>query len=340
MAVYNGGELLQGAIESVLNQTHTDFEFIIIDDGSTDDSGRTIQAYAKRDTRIRAFNQENQGLSKSLNRGLLLAQGKYIARQDHDDLSLPERFKLQHQYLEENPECALLGTAAEIWDIDRPTGRYHDHPTENGLLKFRLIFDNPFVHTSIMFRRSVVDDVGFYSTDPMREPPEDFEYFSRIAKNYQISNLPERLVIYREVPGSISSELRLQNSNKGDKSAFRDRMALISAENLAHQNNLAFINNICIDFGRLLHGSDALKRNNLNINAMKRMVKNAFIALNKNNINFTDEHEAAIEILYTRYYSFRNLNPIQQLKFVFSGLDEFKFVCLLTAKKILNLFFR
>ena len=335
MAIYNGGELLQSAIDSVLNQTYSDFEFIIIDDGSTDDSGRIIQAYAKRDTRIRAFNQENQGLSKSLNRGLLLAQGKYIARQDHDDLSLPERFKLQHKYLEENPECALLGTAAEIWDIDRPTGRYHDHPTENGLLKFRLIFNNPFVHTSIMFRRSVINDIGFYSTDPMREPPEDFEYFSRIAKNYQISNLPNRLVIYREIPGSISSELRLPSSNESDKSVFRDRMALICAENLAYQNNLAFVNNICIDFGRLLHGGGVLKGKNLNINAMKRLVKHAFITLNKNNKNFTEEYEAALEILYSRYYSFRNLNLIQQLKFVFSGLDEFRFVIFLAAKKIL-----
>jgi glycosyltransferase involved in cell wall biosynthesis len=338
MAVYNGGELLQSAIESVLNQTLTDFEFIIIDDGSTDDSGCIIQTYAKRDTRIRAFNHENQGLSKSLNRGLLLAQGKYIARQDHDDLSLPERFRLQHKYLEENHECALLGTAAEIWDIAGPTGRYHDHPTENGLLKFNLIFNNPFVHTSIMFRRSIIEDIGFYSTDPMREPPEDFEYFSRIAKIYQISNLQERLVIYREVPGSISSELRLPSSNESNKSVFRDRMALICAENLAYQNSLPFPNNICIDFGKIIHGCGISERNNLNINAIKKLIRQAFIALNKNNTILTEDYRAALEMLYSRYYSFRNLSAIQQLKFIFSGFDEFKFVSLLTAKKIINFF--
>ena len=145
MAVKNGGDLVKEAIDSILIQSLTNFEFIIINDGSTDETLRTLQAY--RDPRILVVSQENQGLAKALNKGLMLARGKYIARQDHDDISLPTRLEKQVQYLEQHPRVGLLGTAAQIWSLTGSTGRFHDHPSASGVLAFELLFNNPFVHT-------------------------------------------------------------------------------------------------------------------------------------------------------------------------------------------------
>lgn len=113
MATYNRSEkFLSRSIESILSQTYKDFEFIIIDDGSTDQTAKIVQAYAQKDNRIRFFkNKENRGLIYSLNKGIDLARGKYIARMDDDDISLPERLEKQFKYMEKNPDIALVGTA-------------------------------------------------------------------------------------------------------------------------------------------------------------------------------------------------------------------------------------
>lgn len=223
MAVKNGGQLMREAIDSILNQTFADFEFIIINDGSTDNTLEILGEYD--DPRIKVYSQENRGVARSANRGMALVQGKYIARQDHDDISLPTRLEKQVEYLEAHPECGLLGTAAEIWSPTGPTGRYHDHPTSSPLLKFELIFNNPFVHSSIIFRRDVIKLVGLY--DPTT-PLDDYHFISRVSRSYLVSNLAERLVIYRENDNSLSSGLRSDSENN-----LRQKLALISGENLA-----------------------------------------------------------------------------------------------------------
>ena len=249
MAVKNGGDLIAGAIQSILDQTHSDFELIIINDGSTDSTLETLTQF--NDSRMVVISQENQGLAKSLNRGISLAKGQYIARQDHDDLSLPQRLEKQLAYMQAHPLCGLLGTGSQIWTLEGPTGRYHDHPCDPGVLAFELLFNNPFVHTSWMIRKEVIEQVGFYTTDPTREPPEDYELVSRIVRKFDVANLPERLVVYREMQNSMSSLIRPKNLVLNNP--FSERLALISSENIAFATNQLMSNVDATNFGALTH---------------------------------------------------------------------------------------
>lgn len=249
MAVKNGGSLVAGAIDSIMNQTYANLELIIINDGSTDNTLEILGQFD--DPRIQVVSQENQGLAKSLNRGISLAKGRYIARQDHDDLSLPMRLEKQLAYMESHPRCGLLGTGSQIWTMEGPTGRFHDHPCDSGVLAFELLFNNPFVHTSWMFRREVIDLVGLYTNDPQREPPEDYEYASRIARHFDVANLPDRLVVYREMQNSMSSLIRPKNLVLNNP--FSERLALISSENIAYVTKQVLPNLDAKNFGALTH---------------------------------------------------------------------------------------
>ena len=222
LPVYNGAADVQRAVQTILEQSWSDFELIIINDGSKDASAEVLEGL--RDARIRLYHQDNRGLAATLNRGIGLARGRYIARQDHDDLSLPDRLARQVAYLEAHPDCVLLGTAAEIRVGDVPDGRAHQHPTDHGALVFELLFNNPFVHSSVMMRKDAVQRAGGYSEDPKRQPPEDYELWSRLARQGRVANLAEQLLIYREVPGSMS---------RVGPNPFQDRLVTISAENLA-----------------------------------------------------------------------------------------------------------
>lgn len=222
LPVYNCPNYVRLAIDSMLAQTFTDFELIAIDDGSRDATPEVLRRI--EDPRVRIVAQENRGLPATLNRGIELARGEYVARQDHDDYSHPERLARQVAYLDAHPACALVGTWAEIIEGETATGRVHAHSCENVALKLELLFDNPFVHSSVMMRRAVVTEEGGYSTDRDRQPPEDYELWSRIARNHELANLSEVLHTYREVSGSMS---RL------GPAPFRRRLVRLSAENLA-----------------------------------------------------------------------------------------------------------
>jgi CheY-like chemotaxis protein len=228
LPVYNGATDVPAAIASVLGQSFGDFELIAIDDGSPgDDSLEVLNRIASEsgDARLKVVAlTPNRGLAGALNHGLSLARGRYIARQDQDDISLPDRLQRQVAFLEANPACGMVGTRAEIWQDEKPTGRFHDHPTDTGRLKLDLLSNNPFVHSSVMLRRDVFAAVGEYCTDRSRQPPEDYELWSRVARHCDVANLPERLLIYREVPTSMSRDAA---------NPFRDKVLMIAAENIA-----------------------------------------------------------------------------------------------------------
>ena len=202
LPVYNCERYLADAIDSILSQTFSDFEFIIIDDGSSDRSSEVMAGFG--DLRIRIIQQENRGLAATLNRGIGLATGKYIARQDADDLSHPDRLAMQVAHMEAQPDCVLLGTWAEIIEVDRLVNRFHRHSVEDAELRYLMLFNNPFVHSSVMLRKSSLSRVGGYTTEPDRQLTEDFELWSRLARVGSIANLGEVLVSYREIPGSLS----------------------------------------------------------------------------------------------------------------------------------------
>ena len=244
LSVRNGGVDLPKAVDSILTQTLTNFELIAINNGSTDGTAAYLDSIS--DSRVRVFHQEDAGLAAALNRGISLARGRYIARQDHDDLADTSRIAKQVEFLDAHPDYGMIGTRAEIWIGDAPSGRFHDHPAEDQLLRFDLLFNNSFVHSSVMMRKSALDRVGVYSTDPARQPPEDYELWSRIARHYRVANLAERLTVYREVSSSMSRD---------GVRPFVEKLVTISSENLAHVTGAAVPQPIHVDIAALIHGA-------------------------------------------------------------------------------------
>ena len=169
------------AIESILAQTFNEFELLILDDGSTDETPEVIKKY--NDSRIRKFRHPNRGLAGTLNVGIQYSRGEFIARQDQDDVSHPERLCKQVEFFERHPLIGLVGTWAQIIEGDRLVERYHRHPSAPEELRYALLFNNPFVHSSVMLRKSVLDAVGGYSTDRDRQPPEDIAHASGAPEN-------------------------------------------------------------------------------------------------------------------------------------------------------------
>ncbi len=269
LSVRNGGADLPKALGTILNQSFSDFEVIAINNGSSDGTHVFLDKVA--DPRVRVYHQDDRGLSAALNRGISLARGRYIARQDHDDWALPTRLAKQVAFLDANPDHALLGTRAEIWVGDRPTGRFHDHPTEDAELRFALLFKNYMVHSSVMMRKAALDQVGVYTTDPSRQPPEDYELWSRIARRFRVANLAERLTIYREVPTSMSRE---------NVDPFKEKLILITAENLAMAaDGTSKPGRIHLDIACLAHNAPEKVSPTANIGEMCAVISRAGAAI-------------------------------------------------------------
>ena len=267
MPVYNGADYLAESIETILGQTLQSFEFLILNDGSKDGSQAILEDYAARDPRIRVVQQANMGLAATLNKGMAMAQGEFIARQDQDDLSAPERLEKQLAYMQAHPKCALLGTRASIWADRTPTDRAHDHPVLNTVLKLDLLFNNPFVHSSVMLRRQAVLDLGGYTTDRERQPPEDYELWARIGRAARVANLPERLLVYREAPQSMS---------RTGENPFQSRLVLLSAENVALTSGLAEPDQHCRDIAALMHRSTEGRSRRQDLAAMEAVLQRCF----------------------------------------------------------------
>jgi hypothetical protein len=204
MTVYNGLPYLFEAIESILNQTYTDFEFLIVDDASTDGSVEVIQSY--RDTRIRLVrNSVNLGQAQSLNRGLEEADGDYVARLDQDDRSHPDRLAEQVSAFENKPSLSIVGTwGRRIDGHGKPTGDRRGTVNNRGDFIGQLLVRRcPFLHPSIMFRRWPILEVGGY--DPTFAPAEDYELWTRLAaKGMHAFVIPQTLVEFRVHGGQQS----------------------------------------------------------------------------------------------------------------------------------------
>jgi glycosyltransferase involved in cell wall biosynthesis len=260
LPVYNCPRYVGNAIESVFAQSYSDYEFIIIDDGSTDETPSVLARY--KDPRIRLITQANRGLAATLNRGIELASGRYIARQDQDDVSYADRFARQVEYLEAHPACGLVGTWAVIWNENGRTGRQHRHPSDNALLQYALLLNNPFVHSSVMIRKAALDRVGAYSTDNQRQPPEDFELWSRIAREFEVFNVPEVLHLYRELSGSMSRD---------GPSPFMEHLVTVSAENIAWAAGCDSADPHVVNIAALVHGAVHRLQGEADFDAMKEI---------------------------------------------------------------------
>jgi glycosyltransferase involved in cell wall biosynthesis len=200
MAVFNGEEFLHESVESILQQTYKDFEFIIIDDGSSDRTRVIMDEYD--DPRIVRINHPNNlGLVRSLNDGLSTAQGKYMARMDVDDISLEDRFEKQIHYLETHPDTKLLGGQVKEIGI-RKTGSISELPLSYPHICWKMCFSNPFRHPTIMADLSIIKSIHGYQN---YQASEDYDLWQRLAETSKVENLQDVLVFYRNHGKNLSS---------------------------------------------------------------------------------------------------------------------------------------
>ncbi len=202
MPIHDGEAFVAGAIESILGQTFRDFEFLIIDDESTDKSIEIIASYD--DPRIRLVrNEERLRLIRTLNRGLELARGKYVARMDADDVSLPERLERQVAFMEANPAVGACGTwAVTIGDVDGAVWRY---PEGAEGIRCRLLFDSAISHPTVCMRRDAFARHRL-QFDEAYPHAEDYELWSRASEAFPLANLASVLLRYRTHAGSVSRQ--------------------------------------------------------------------------------------------------------------------------------------
>jgi glycosyltransferase involved in cell wall biosynthesis len=205
MSVHNGLPYVDDAVESILRQTFTEFEFVIVDDASNDGTAEYLRGV--QDPRVRLLSlSENIGLTAALNRGLRETCGEFVARQDADDWSDPQRLAKQVAYLQANPRCAVVGSQAQLVDDRGRSLGKKNFPLKHDGICFAHLFDNCLAHSAAMFRRSIVAEAGGY--DEAWEASQDYELWSRLSVRAKLANLPQRLVTLRVREGSITQTHR------------------------------------------------------------------------------------------------------------------------------------
>ncbi|MBR7130967.1 MAG: glycosyltransferase [Lentisphaeria bacterium] len=218
MPVYNAEKFLQQSIDSILQQSFADFEFLICDDCSVDDSAEILRRAALTDKRVKLFrNEKNSGVTYSLNRLLQEVSSPFIVRMDADDIALPDRLKKQYEFMQNHPEVAVAGGDLEIIDENNNTlgMRYYLRSWQE--IKKQMMCRSPLAHPAVIMRKSVIDRLGGYLEQP---GCEDYYLWLRIVENgYELANLPETLLRYRlsahqikqrDMKKSLLSTIRLQ----------------------------------------------------------------------------------------------------------------------------------
>jgi glycosyltransferase involved in cell wall biosynthesis len=280
MSVYNSEKYLEEAIESILAQTYTNFEFIIINDGSTDGSLNIIQEYMKNDKRIVLITRENKGLPYSLNEGIEKAKGKYIARMDADDISLPTRFEEQVKFMEENQDIGVCGTWAEVFGDNRKNELLR-HPTIHEELKVRLLFSVCFAHPTVMIRKIILDKYNLkYNIEYVNA--QDYELWSRVSAVTKLANISKILLRYRVVNDSITV---IANNEKKElrykllSGVFNSYIEKLNIKNTEDENKLHFIIGL----------NERIKKENIDLQFLNRYL-NKLIKENNNTYTFDNKY--------------------------------------------------
>ncbi|NMC36401.1 glycosyltransferase family 2 protein [Candidatus Beckwithbacteria bacterium] len=299
LPVYNCETYLYQSITSILEQSYHNFELIIINDQSEDKSKNIIKSF--KDKRIKYIeNKKNLGIAKSLNIGIKQAKGMYIARHDGDDWSKRTLFKKQVDFLEKNQEYGLLGTWAEIWAENTKTDRFHKHPLNSLALKTALLFDNPFVHSSVMIRKKILDVVGLY--DESLSCAQDYELWSRIARVSQIANLPEILQIYREISTGVSQTKK----DEVAKNVIKQNIVNIDYFYRAQNHKQAIRT-----FANFLHNNCKTVKSPLDFNTYKKIINTSISNIISQNPGIQFEQKEIQNIVkqnfkQAKYYYFRH----------------------------------
>lgn len=221
MATHNGSRFIKEAIDSVLRQTYRNFEFIVIDDASSDGGVDVVSSLA--DDRIRLVsNAEWLGLTKSLNRGIMMAHGEYVARIDDDDVwAGRDKLEKQVSFMRKNEKIGVCGTQNIVID-DRGNELYRlCYETEDGVIKQRMLGRNQFPHSSVLIRKTALDEVGLY--DERYRYAQDFELWLRIGTKYELANLPDVHIKQRVNPRGVTSRKNMRQFLAFLKTAYKYR---------------------------------------------------------------------------------------------------------------------
>jgi glycosyltransferase involved in cell wall biosynthesis len=214
MPVYNAEKYLEKAVASILGQSCVDFELIMVDDGSTDGSSAMLESFRQKDARVIVQKHpQNQGIAVALNSGLALARGRYIARMDADDISLPDRFEKQVAFLEKHPEIDILGSAVQLIDQRGEKIGTLSAPLGDLAIRWSGLFSSSFLHPTVMLRRSVIVEHNIHYRVPM-DQSEDHDFFTQLLEHAHGANLAERLLLYRIHSSSVTSYYNRKNLNR------------------------------------------------------------------------------------------------------------------------------
>ncbi|MGH7156963.1 MAG: glycosyltransferase family 2 protein [Candidatus Saccharimonadales bacterium] len=219
MTVYNGERYLAEAIDSILSQTFTDFEFLIVDDGSTDKTSSIIQSFA--DPRIILIKHKNIGVAASCNKAIQKAKGTYIARQDADDVSMSNRLEAQVILLNENSDIHLVGSNIKLVDKKLNFMSYSNLLTHPDDLHLGLVFSNQIAQGAVMTRKQTLIEAGLY--DPAFSITHDYDLWARIAHSHKLMNLKDYLYIYRVHEESLSTSSTKVEETRRQAKLVRDR---------------------------------------------------------------------------------------------------------------------
>ena len=212
MAAFNAARFLRESVESILAQTFRDFELVIVDDGSTDDTAEIVRSF--HDERIVLLrNERNLGLTASLNRGLRASRGEWIARQDADDISDPVRLAREADFFSNHPDTVLVGTHARLIDTEGRTLGGLRVPVDPLGIRWAQMFDNGFIHSAVMFSRAVALD-GFGGYDESFRISQDYALWSRMMRRHPVANLDETLLSLRVHPSSLMRGSRAETDDE------------------------------------------------------------------------------------------------------------------------------
>lgn len=211
MPAYNAQKYIAAAIDSILEQTFADFEFIIIDDGSSDKTASIIEEYAKKDDRIVFLqNSQNLKISQALNQGLEIAKGKFVCRMDADDWSYPERLRVQMDFMKAYPNVVICGADIEVCDQNLNLLNTRTYPNTDSQIRGRIFKINPFAHPVTFYQAEIAKEAGGY--DANFNLAEDYDLYFRMGKFGEFANIPKVLLKLRTHAQSLSTQNISQQS--------------------------------------------------------------------------------------------------------------------------------
>lgn len=327
MPVYNAEKYLRESIESILRQTYRNFVLYIINDGSSDNSEEIILSF--KDQRIKYLkNSCNLGIVKTLNKGLAIADTKYIARMDADDICDKRRLETQYNELEKDSDLVLLGTAASLINEDGIIVGKIIPPQDDRAIRTSLLFSNVFIHSSVMIRNSILKE-NKWNYDINHKAVEDYGLWTKIADKYKVKILPLQLMKYR-----INTEGIMANVNKNKEERIKNH-SIIYKEYL-ERNSIVTSDEIIMQYAFFLSGDSLKKLNLMDINQLIYLIRKKIISKeNYDNFIFTNilsgvsrSYALSTNLSLKNYYKFISKNKIfsnvflEMTKFILSKIKR------------------